>query len=189
MIRPRSPQEIADADALSRLVAAYSRAVDRRDLAMLRALYLPEGTDAHGRAFTGSADDYVTYVETALKAYSATAHYVMQTAFEIDGDTAQGEVHKLNYHRTHGPDAHHVVTGSRSLDHYARRGGAWFFRSRHVVIDWVDRRGVNAADWNDPAATSERGCAGRDDPSYRVVPAFAQALAAQWNERMDNEGL
>lgn len=176
MIRPRDPGTLADTEALGRLVAAYSRAVDRRDMDALRALYLPEATDTHGRGYDGPVEGYIDYVVRALGAYEATAHYVMQTAFEIDGDRAEGEVHKLNYHRTHGPDARHVITGSRSLDHYARRDGAWFFRSRHVVIDWVDRRPANGADWDDPAATSERGAAGPGDASYRVVPALARQL-------------
>lgn len=176
MIRPRDPATLADAEALTRLVAAYSRAVDRRDMAALRALYLPDGTDNHGRGYDGPVEGYIAYVEQALQAYETTAHYVMQTAFEVDGDRAEGEVHKLNYHRTHGPDATHVITGSRSLDHYARRDGAWYFRSRHVVIDWVDRRPATAADWTDPAATSQRGLAGPEDASYQVVPALARAL-------------
>lgn len=183
MIRPRDLQSLADTDALTRLVAAYSRAVDRRDLGTLRALYLPEATDTHGAAFHGSAEDYIAYVARALQAYEATVHYVLQTAFEIDGDRAQGEVHKLNYHRTHAPEAMHVITGSRSLDHYARRDGAWFFRSRHVVIDWVDRRIVQADDWTDSAATSEHGRAGSEDASYRVVPALARALTAGMNRK------
>lgn len=176
MIRPRHAQTLADVEALNRLVSAYSRAVDRRDMAALRALYLPDGTDNHGRGYSGPIDGYVAYVEQALGAYEATAHYVMQTVFEIDGDHAEGEVHKLNYHRTHGPGAIHVVTGSRSLDHYQRQDGAWYFQSRHVVNDWVERRPANAADWNDPAATSERGRASPQDASYRVVPNLARAL-------------
>ncbi|WP_010141984.1 nuclear transport factor 2 family protein [Oceanicola sp. S124] len=173
MIRPRDPATLADTEALGRLVAAYSRAVDRRDMAALAALYLPEGTDTHGKDFSGGVADYIAYVTRALSAYEATAHYVMQTRFEIDGDTAEGEVHKLNYHRTHGPDAQHVITGSRSLDHYARRNGAWFFRARHVVTDWVDRRPAAASDWDDPAAGAERGQPGPGDASYRLLTRIA----------------
>lgn len=173
MIRPHDPATLADMDALGRLVSAYSRAVDRRDFDLLASLYLPEGQDNHGRDFSGGVADYVAYVRRALSAYEATAHYVMQTRFEIDGDAAEGEVHKLNYHRTHAPDAQHVITGSRSLDHYARRDGAWFFRSRHVVIDWVDRRPARAADWDDPAAGAERGAPDRSDASYRLLPRIA----------------
>ena len=176
MIRPRDVQTLADVDALERLVAAYSRAVDRRDMALLRTLYLPDATDTHGRGYDGPVDGYIAYVKQALAAYDATAHYVLQTTFKIDGDHAEGEVHKLNYHRTHGANATHVITGSRSLDTYARCDGAWYFRSHHVVIDWVDRRAANAADWDDPAATSERGVAGPQDASYRVVPAVARAF-------------
>ncbi|PVA05738.1 nuclear transport factor 2 family protein [Thalassorhabdomicrobium marinisediminis] len=176
MMRPHDLQTLADVDALERLVGAYSRAVDRRDLDLLRALYAPDGTDTHGRGYDGPVDGYIAYVERALTAYEATAHYVLQTAFEIDGDHAEGEVHKLNYHRTNGPNATHVITGSRSLDTYVRRRGAWYFRSRHVVLDWVDRRPADPGDYDDPAATSERGAAGPQDASYRVVPLLARAF-------------
>lgn len=177
MIRPLDPAALADTEALNRLVAAYSRAIDRRDFAALRALYLPEGTDNHGKDFDGAIDGYVAYVQRALSAYAATAHYVAQAAFVITGDRAEGEVHKINYHRTIGADPRHVITGSRSLDHYARRDGAWFFASRHVVIDWVDRRAADPADWGDPAAGSERGQPDKTDASYRVIPGFARAMS------------
>lgn len=177
MIRPLDLATLADTEALNRLVAAYSRAIDRRDFAALRALYLPGGTDTHGKDFDGPIDGYVAYVQRALAAYETTAHYVAQTAFVIDGDHAEGEVHKINYHRTLGPEARHVITGSRSLDIYARQGGGWFFAARHVVIDWVDRRAADPADWDDPAAGSERGRADRTDASYRVIPGFAQATS------------
>lgn len=185
MIYPRDMQDLADVEALNRLVSAYSRAVDRRDMTALRALYAPDGTDTHGTAFDGSADAYIAYVEAALRAYEATAHYVLQTAFEIDGDRAQGEVHKLNYHRTHGPRATAVITGSRSLDHYVRLGGAWYLQSRQVVNDWVDRRRVDDTTRDDPAVVSDKGRAGPDDPSYRLVPALARALAAPISREED----
>ncbi|WP_323763981.1 nuclear transport factor 2 family protein [Marinovum sp.] len=145
MIRPHDAATLADSEALTRLVTAYSRAIDRRDFDLLAALYLPEASDTHGHAFSGGVADYLAYLRKALSAYEATTHYVLQTHFEIDGDAAEGEVHKLNYHRTHGPDAVHVVTGSRSLDRYARRDGAWYFRARHVVNDWIDRRPAEEA--------------------------------------------
>lgn len=173
-----SSAEIAAREALRRLVTAYCRAVDRRDFALLRSLYDPQATDTHGRMFTGGRDAYVAFCASALTAYEATVHYVVNMDFVIDGDRAEGEVHKINYHRTHGPDRREIVTGSRSLDHYIRRDGCWRFLSRQIVLDWARVQAVDPAAYRDFAAASPPGRAGPDDPSYRVLQAFARASDA-----------
>lgn len=154
--------------ALNRLVRTYSRAVDRRDFVLLRSLYDENGQDSHGHSFHGSADDYIAFVQQALSIYSTTTHYVVSALFEIDGEQASGEVHKLNQHQTLTGDD--VITGSRSLDRYIRRDGVWRFLSRHVVLDWS--RQMPAQPATDPAASSPAGQIGADDPSY-TLPGFA----------------
>ncbi len=163
-------QELADCEALRRLVTAYSRAIDRRDFALLRSLYHDDARDHHGAAFDGGIDAYVDHVRSALSAYDATAHYVLQTAFVIEGDLAEGEVHKINWHRTHGPDAEDVTTGSRSLDHYARRDGEWRFLSRRIVNDWTRRQRVGGGAVDPSLAPGGR--AGPDDPSFQALTRF-----------------
>jgi SnoaL-like domain len=158
--------------ALSRLVTTYSRAVDRRDFALLRSLYADDAEERHGHAFEGGVDGYIAFVRKALSAYEATAHYVVQTSFVVDGDCAEGEVHKINYHRTPAPEAQEIVTGSRSLDHYVRRDGRWLFQARAVMLDWARRAPVDPAAYDDPAAQSPMGKAGGDDLSYRLLHAF-----------------
>lgn len=164
--------EIAAREALRRLVTAYSRAVDRRDFDLLRSLYDAEATDTHGRMFEGGREAYVAFCERALTAYEATVHYVVNMDFTIDGDRAEGEVHKINYHRSHGPDRREIVTGSRSLDHYVRRDGTWRFLSRQVTLDWARAQVVDPAAYEDFAAQSPPGQAGPDDLSYHVLKAF-----------------
>lgn len=156
-------------DALRRLVTAYSRAVDRRNFPLLRSLYHDDALERHGGMFGGGPDAYVAFVETALSAYEATAHYVVNMSFVVDGDHAEGEVHKINYHRKPGPDAHEIITGSRSLDRYRRGATGWGFVERTVVLDWAVRRPVDPAAYTDFAASSPPGRAGPDDLSYRLA--------------------
>ncbi|MDH4984710.1 nuclear transport factor 2 family protein [Aminobacter anthyllidis] len=173
-IRQADLNELAARDALRRLVTAYSRAVDRRDFKLLRSLYHDEAFEEHGDMFTGGPDEYMAFVEKALSSYAATAHYVVNTSFEIEGDRAEGEVYKINYHRTHAPDAHEVITASRSLDRYRRDDGVWRFLGRSITLDWSTRRAVDADAYKDFAAGSPPGRPGPDDLSYQVLTLFGR---------------
>lgn len=173
-IRQADLEELAARDSLRRLVTAYSRAVDRRDFKLLRSLYHDEAFEEHGDMFTGGPDEYMAFVEKALSSYAATAHYVVNTSFEIDGDRAEGEVYKINYHRTHGADAREVITGSRSLDRYRRDNGEWRFLGRSITLDWSTKHAVDPDAYSDFAAGSPLGRPGPDDLSYRVLALFGR---------------
>lgn len=163
-------------EALRTLVTRYSRAVDRRDLDMLRGLYAPDAFDHHGGMYEGGVDGYIAFLRTALARYEATTHYVVQCDFHVDGDRAEGEVHKINYHREAATQVE-VVTGSRSLDHYVKHRGRWYFQSRTITLDWVRRRPVDPAAYQDFAANSPLGQAGPEDPSFGALPLFCRHLA------------
>lgn len=171
-IAERSIEDIVAQDSLYRLVTAYTRAVDRRDFVYLRSLYHDEAFEVHGGMFEGGADAYLAFVEKALSAYEMTVHYVVQARFEIRGDRAQGEVHKLNYHRKPAPQSEEIITGSRSLDHYRRDGGVWRFASRSIVLDWARKPKVDPDAYGDFAAASPPGAAGADDASYSILSLF-----------------
>jgi hypothetical protein len=173
-IRDTSIEELIARDSLRRLVTAYSRAVDRRDFSLLRSLYHDDAFEEHGGMFSGGPDAYVAFVGKAISAYEASAHYVVNMSFEIDGDEAEGEIYKINYHRTHGPDAYEIVTGSRSLDRYSRRDGEWRFTSRSITLDWARKRAVDADAYKDFAAGSPPGKAGADDLSYQLLQLFSR---------------
>lgn len=165
--------ELAARDCLQRLVNSYSRACDRRDFALLRSLYHDDAIEEHGDVFTGSADEYVEWVETALSNWSATAHYVANALFEVRGDRAEGEIYKINYHRTLD-EAEEIVTGSRSLDSYERRGGEWRFLRRTVTLDWAELRPASARGLENFAAASPPGKAGPEDLSYTKLTLFGR---------------
>lgn len=173
-IRDASMDEVVARDSLRRLVTAYSRAADRRDFALLRSLYHDDAFDQHGSMFEGGADAYVAFVEKAISAYETTVHYVVNMSFSIDGDDAEGEIHKINYHRTKAPDAYEIITGSRSLDRYQRRNGEWRFLSRSITLDWARKQPLDLSAYDDFAADSPHGKAGPDDLSYSLLTRFAR---------------
>lgn len=173
-IRDASIEEVIARDSLRRLVTAYSRAADRRDFALLRSLYHDDAFDQHGGMFEGGADGYVEFVKNAIGTYQMTVHYVVNMSFEIDGDEAEGEIHKINYHRTKEPDVYEIITGSRSLDRYARRNGEWRFLSRSITLDWARKQDVDPAAYRTFEAKSPPGRVDMDDLSYTLLKRFAR---------------
>ena len=127
-----------------------------------------------GDMFSGGPDEYVAFVEKALSAYEATVHYVVNMSFDVDGDEAQGEIHKINYHRTAGAQKREIITGSRSLDRYARRNGEWRFTRRSITLDWARTQPVDVAAYADFAAGSLPGRPGPDDLSYLLLTRFGR---------------
>lgn len=169
-------RELAARECLRQLVLAYSRACDRRDFALLRSLYHDDALEEHGEIFTGSADEYVAWVEGALANWSATAHYVTNTLFEINGDQAEGETYKINYHRTLD-GRQEIITGSRSLDRFAKRDGEWRFLGRCVTLDWAQQREASTEAYENFAAASPHGKPGADDLSYERLTLLQRFIA------------
>lgn len=169
-------RELAARECLRQLVLAYSRACDRRDFALLRSLYHDDALEEHGEMFTGSADEYVAWVEGALANWSATAHYVTNTLFEINGDQAEGETYKINYHRTLD-GRQEIITGSRSLDRFAKRDGEWRFLGRCVTLDWAQQREASTEAYENFAAASPHGKPGADDLSYERLTLLQRFIA------------
>ena len=168
--------EIAARECLRQLVNTYSRACDRRDFALLRSLYHDDALEEHGDMFTGSADEYVVWVEGALANWSASAHYVTNMVFEIQGDYAEGETYKLNYHRTLD-GRHEIITGSRSLDRFAKRNGEWRFLGRCVTLDWAHQREASTEAYESFAAASPHGKPGPEDLSYERLTLLGRFIA------------
>lgn len=165
-------QELLDREALSELVACYSRAVDRRDFPLLRSLYHPAAIHDHGGLFRGDRDAFVAWLETAMRDV-ATQHLVGNTLFAIAGDRAEGEVYTINFHVIGGADTRDYIASGRYLDSYCREDGRWLFASRQRLLDWA-WEGPSA-----PAGTSAsiaRGVPGPDDPVTSTLPLLSARL-------------
>lgn len=163
---------LLDKQAITELVFTYSRAVDRKDFALLRTLYTDEGIDDHGGLYRGPAAGYVDWLEQAMQACDITTHSVNNHLIALgDSGRAEGEVYVTAYHRLHDGQGgfQELIEGLRYLDQYEQRDGRWQFARRTLVNDWAQ---LGAAFWdieNPMLRGTPVGRADADDPSYRVL--------------------
>lgn len=181
---PRDPalRDLLERQAIVELVECYSRAVDRRDYALLESLYTEDGIDDHAGLYCGPAAGFVAWLEGALAGVDATTHHVhnVTLALDLDGDLerAEGEIYVSAYNRIRNPDGSlsELEQGLRYLDHYRRDDRGWRFARRTVVCDWA-RYGPAFWDPAHPLLAGKRyGRDGADDASYAVLtsPVFAR---------------
>lgn len=163
-------QRLIDKDAIRDLVLSYSRAVDRKDIALLRDLYTAEATDSHGDSFDGGAKEYCDFIEMSLPHMPYSGHHVCNHLIDVTGDAGSGEVYALAWHII--PDRENDGTliedfmCVRYIDNYAREtDGKWRFSKRVVTYDVQIRR---------PFDGKFRNMLEGLDPSYQVCtqPAF-----------------
>ena len=176
---PQALQDLIDKQAIRELVERYSRAVDRRDYALLASLYTDDAVDEHIGNYCGPAPGFVAWLSAALEGVDATTHHVHNVTIEIAGQRAEGEVYLTAYNRLRDEDGSfsELVQGLRYLDHYRQDAGVWRFARRTVVCDWAQN---GPAFW-DPAhpliAGKRFGRGDENDASYEVLrlPVFVRA--------------
>ena len=63
------------------------RAIDRGDIAALRACYAPEATEEHGGMYAGPAQGYIDTIERALvNPRLVSTHTISNVLIEVTGD-------------------------------------------------------------------------------------------------------
>ena len=175
---PQALGDLIEKQAILELVHCYSRAVDRRDYALLASLYAEDGIDDHTGLYCGPVAGFVEWLRGALEGVDATTHHVHNVTIALDGAHAEGEVYLTAYNRLRGADGSlsEFIQGLRYLDHYRREAGRWRFERRTVVCDWA-QHGPAFWDESQPLIAGKRfGRSGADDTSYEVLrsPVFAR---------------
>ncbi len=130
-------------DAIRDLVLIYSRAIDRKDVALLRDLYTADATDTHGDSFDGPASAYCDFIEASLPHMPYSGHHICNHLISVDGDNGEGEVYALAYHII--PDgqggSQEDLMAVRYIDRYRKESdGKWRFAKRVVTYDMRLRR-------------------------------------------------
>ncbi|MDG2003133.1 MAG: nuclear transport factor 2 family protein [Novosphingobium sp.] len=133
-------QQVIDKEAIRELVLAYSRAIDRFDMGLLRDCYTEDATDQHGPEFAGDVDTFIGWIESAMPGYAWTGHHVCNHMISVDGDEAEGEVYALALHVLPDPDNPgeqiEDFLAVRYIDNYRRcDDGKWRFSRRVVTFD------------------------------------------------------
>jgi hypothetical protein len=124
---------------ITEVVMRYCRGVDRMDRSMVRACYHDDAVDRHG-SFSGTADEYVTWVFRILERYSSTFHFVGNVLVEPSGPAvARCETYGIAHHRGDpSVPAANLITGFRFIDRFERRGdGPWLIADRLALTEWV----------------------------------------------------
>ncbi len=158
-------QQVIDREAIRDLVLCYSRAIDRKDVALLRDLYTEDATDTHGDSFDGNAEDYCKFIEASLPHMPYSGHHVCNHMIEVTGDTGCGEVYALAFHVLPTADGgrEEDFMAVRYIDNYRRcADGKWRFSKRVVTYDMQLRR---------PFTGGGLMGLGDKDPSYTICPS------------------
>ena len=162
VIDERALRQLIDKDAIRELVLCYSRAVDRKDIPLLRDLYTEDATDTHGDTYDGPAQGLCDFIERSMHHMIYSGHHACNHMISVEGDAGCGEVYAFAYHVVPGPDGGQAedLMLVRYIDNYRRCGdGRWRFSKRVVTYDVTLRRPFTGG-----------GLMGRgaDDPSYDV---------------------
>ncbi len=157
-------QQVIDKDAIRELVLLYSRAIDRKDVDLLRTLYTEDATDTHGDDFDGNAEAFCEFIAQGLPYMTYSGHHACNHLISVDGDEANGEVYALALHVLPDPNNPGQQVEDfrtvRYIDNYRRcADGKWRFSRRFVTYDMVIER---------PFTGSGLMGLGEKDPSYEV---------------------
>ena len=77
---------LLDQMAIRDLVMRYCRGCDRRDFALVRALYHDDAIDDHGSMFKGNPDDFVAWLPQAMAPWELTIHSISNSLIVVDPD-------------------------------------------------------------------------------------------------------
>lgn len=159
---------------LHELEMAYCRGVDRRDPDLLRSIFFDDAVEEHGDMYRGSATGFVDWVfSTFIGAFENTTHYVLNEWYIVDGNRAEGETHRISYHRRPEEPSNQRFAACRTFNRYECRRSVWRIAHRSVVRDWivdlpVDRSALGG-DFAMPPSLP-----GPADASYAALALFAR---------------
>jgi hypothetical protein len=160
-------------DEIRELALLYSRAVDRRDMALARTLFTADATQSLGAVFQGTADALITMLEQTMPHVPYTGHHVCNHLISVNGDDAEGEVYALVYHVI--PDGKggfmEDIAAVRYLDRYRKEKGQWRIAKRDGTFDYRTAKPIPSPE--QPAPDQAR------DASYAALKSRLFARGAR----------
>jgi len=169
-------QRLLDLEAIRNLVHIYCRAVDRHDHALMRSLYHEDALDDHGSFFKGLAMEFIDKLPEIQAPMEILHHNTTTHNIELHGNTAEGEVYVLAFHRV-ATDSGSIdlIIGGRYLDKYEKRDGIWKFSHRAGLAAWANVQDPSVVDMAHPLVTGALiGRPGEQDPSYAFFAGFTR---------------
>jgi hypothetical protein len=135
-VTARTPE--GDRAAIRDVVLRYCRGVDRLDMDLVRSAYHPGGIDHH-TGFSGTVEEYVAWVSTALQRLDGTMHIVGNQLVELSGDVAVSETYGTAVHWGSPAEESRTnfTSGFRYVDLMTFEDGHWAIRERWAVREWT----------------------------------------------------
>lgn len=161
-------------ERLHELEVAYCRGIDRRDPDLIRSIYFEDAIEDHGDAWQGTGYQWVDYIFSSyLLQFEVTCHYLLNEWYKVDGDKAEGETHRVSYHRR--PDGAETTAAARTFNRYECRNGVWRISYRGVSRDWMKETQAAPTDPKQPKHLMiPTSIPGPTDMAYRVIPMFGR---------------
>jgi hypothetical protein len=162
---------LLDKLTITELLTGYLRAIDRGDIATLRASYHLGAFEEHGGLYAGPAQGYIDSIEAGLTHPRAVGtHTLSNVLIEVDGDLARSEHYVLAMTRVKVDGVvRDSLVASRIIDDLSRRDGRWGIIRRRLRFDWSHDLGPRPERWvsglHDPADLLH-GAKFPDDPVY-----------------------
>lgn len=146
-----SPERIADRMQIQDCMYRWCRSVDRLDFDLMKTVFHPDATDAHG-AYDGGVEGLMDWIRNRHRNIPFSMHAVSNLLVEFAGpDLALVESYVRTTQRYpkeaaqalaqlaggKAPEgAMDLLTCSRYVDRFERREGAWKIQKRTLVADW-----------------------------------------------------
>ncbi|MGE0409248.1 MAG: nuclear transport factor 2 family protein [Amphiplicatus sp.] len=160
-------RRLIDKEAIRDLLCAYCRSIDRRDMALLRSLVLPDAQFDYG-VFSGTASEFADFAGRALANVGPTHHNLTTAIIRVEGDIAESESYCIAVHGEVLTESEltDLVVYLRYIDSFVRHDGLWKIARRLVIYDW-NQNPPKTALWDGPRhkAYRPRGGVKADDPS------------------------
>src|SRR5574341_1167403 len=90
--------ELLDRSAIRDVLLRYARGVDRRDLTVVAACFVP-GAVYEGSLGHGTIETALDGLQARMNRYTSTLHFIGNQYIELDGDRATSETYALAYHQ------------------------------------------------------------------------------------------
>jgi SnoaL-like domain len=155
-----SPERIADRLAIQDVMYKWCRAIDRLDYDGMRSVFHSDAVDHHG-PYEGGAEGLVEWLRDRHRAIPFSSHQISNILIEFaTPDRALVETYARTLQR-YPPEAREalaqfgaqakpgtgvdLMTSSRYVDVFERRGGEWRIAHRQLIHDWKQLLEVSAA--------------------------------------------
>ncbi|WP_240529945.1 nuclear transport factor 2 family protein [Novosphingobium sp. PC22D] len=158
--------DLADKQAITELIHAYCRAVDRLDVPLGRSIWHEDGYADYGAGYyQGPGRDVIDRICQDHLGLVSHSHLVSNILIRLDGEDAGSEAYVNASLRLMREGAHHQIgVRARYCDRWQKRGDRWGLLHRVVVFDHQEIREVRPMPGHGLPAARDRS-----DPSYRVL--------------------